>query len=50
MSKRHVTFESACERGYLIAVDFEPDVAAVSAQPSGGGSPPGSRSPSWDLA
>jgi hypothetical protein len=33
--KHHVTFESWCERDYLIAVDFEPGVAAVAAQPFG---------------
>lgn len=32
-SKRHVTFESWCERDYLIALDFDQDVAAVTAQP-----------------
>jgi hypothetical protein len=31
--KRHVTFESWCERDYLIALDFELGVAAVAAQP-----------------
>jgi hypothetical protein len=32
-SKRHVTFESWCERDHLIALDFDPEVAAVAAQP-----------------
>jgi hypothetical protein len=31
--KRHVTFESWCERDHLIALDFDPEVAAVAAQP-----------------
>jgi hypothetical protein len=34
-TKRHVTFESWCERDHLIAVDFDPSIAAVTAQPFG---------------
>jgi hypothetical protein len=34
-SKCHVAFESWCERDYLIALDFDPGVAAVAAQPFG---------------
>jgi hypothetical protein len=32
-SKRHVTFESWCERDHLIVLDFDPMVAGVAAQP-----------------
>ncbi len=31
--KRHVTFESWCERDYLIALDFNPTVCTVTEQP-----------------
>jgi hypothetical protein len=34
-TRRHVTFESWCERDYLIALDFDPGVVAVAAQPFG---------------
>ena len=34
-TKRHVTFESWCERDHLIALDFDPGVVAVAAQPFG---------------
>jgi len=32
-TKRHLTFESCCERDYLIALDFDPSVCAVAEQP-----------------
>jgi hypothetical protein len=32
-TKRHVTFESWCERDHLIALDFDPSVCAVAEQP-----------------
>ena len=31
--KRHVTFESWCERDHLIALDFDPTVCGVTEQP-----------------
>jgi hypothetical protein len=30
---RHVTFESWCERDYLIAFDFDPDIVGIAVQP-----------------
>lgn len=30
--KRHVTFESWCERDHLIAFDFDPEIVGVAAQ------------------
>jgi hypothetical protein len=31
--KRHVTFESWCERDHLIAFDFDPGIVGVGSQP-----------------
>lgn len=32
-TKRHVTFESWCERDHLIAFDFDPEIVGISGQP-----------------
>lgn len=32
-TNRHVTFESFCERDYLIEFDFDPEIVGVAAQP-----------------
>ena len=32
-TKRHVTFESWCERDHLIAFDFDPNVVGIAGQP-----------------
>ncbi|MDT7761226.1 MAG: hypothetical protein QOI30_948 [Mycobacterium sp.] len=31
-TNRHVTFESCCERDYLIEFDFDPEIVGVAAQ------------------
>ena len=32
-TKRHVTFESWCERDHLIAFDYDPGIVSIAAQP-----------------
>ena len=36
-TKRHVTFESWCERDHLIAFDFDPNIISIAGQPRSGG-------------
>ena len=34
-TKRHVTFESWCQRDHLIVFDFDPNIVSIAGQPSG---------------